>query len=59
MVDGIQPLEMSGGTGNSSRKALKSECTLHGQVLETVTSAKYLGVDIPVTNREIPTLTGS
>ena len=29
-----------------SRKPIASEYELHGQVLETVTSAKYLGVDL-------------
>ena len=30
----------------ASRKPIASECKLHGQVLETVTSAKYLGADL-------------
>ena len=30
----------------TARKAINSVYTLHGQILEVVTSAKYLGVDI-------------
>ena len=40
---GVQPLEMPGGAGDG---LLKTAYKLHGQVLETVTCAKYLGVDI-------------
>lgn len=33
-------------TGSKSKKPINTSYTLHGQVLETVTCAKYLGVDI-------------
>ena len=46
---GVQPLEMSGGACDRlqvKKKPIKTDYLLHGQVLEAVTCAKYLGVDI-------------
>ena len=39
-----------------SKSPYKSEYILHGQVLETVTCAKYLGVDISSISHGAPTL---
>ena len=36
-------------TGSKSKKPINSEYILHGQVLETVTCARYLGVDVSST----------
>ena len=42
---GIQSFQMSGGAGDWIKKAHQLHL-LHSHVLETVTSAKYLGVDV-------------
>ena len=39
-------LEMIGGAGNRLQYSINTNYILHGQVLETVRSAKYLGVDV-------------
>ena len=48
MGHGVQPLEVSSGGCQvaGSKKPVETDYMLHGQVLETVTCAKYLGVDI-------------
>ena len=43
---GIQPLKMPGSTYDRIQETCKKRYILHGQVLEFVTSASYLGVDI-------------
>ena len=37
---------MPGGTSDNCQKVINTVYTLHGQILEVVTSARYLGVDI-------------
>ena len=41
----VQPFKMPGGTSDRILNPHKSEYILHGQVLETVTCARYLGID--------------
>ena len=41
----------------TARKAINTVYTLHGQILEVVTSAKYLGLTSPVAYLGTPTLT--
>ena len=47
MECGVQPLKVSGGTCDRHQKTVKTDYILHGQVLESVPCARYLGVDIP------------
>ena len=42
----IQPQEMPGNNITRSRSPLPTTYTLHGETLEAVASARYLGVDI-------------
>ena len=42
----IQPLKMPGRTCDRIQKPVKRDYILHGQALESVTSSRYLGVDI-------------
>ena len=43
---GVQPLRVSNGTCERLKKIVKTDYVLHGEVLETVSYARYLGVDI-------------
>ena len=44
-------------TQYNTMKAINTVYTLHGQILEVVTSAKYLGLTSPVAYLGTPTLT--
>ena len=46
MGHGVQPSKCQVVRVTTAKKVISSLYTLHGQVLEVVTSARYLGVDI-------------